>query len=157
MKRYTFLFLLAIGGKTIAQKIQVNDTVYLNVEEDKYSMLENLSPDKDYKVLTYFTGAFSEHPITIMDSNRVYFRGIAKKYEDNKDSVGHTESGGRYFIIKSGKVSKSLIFLTDAQSISIPFIYGYGLLLINAHQTIINARPCTIYTFRYSNRYSVRY
>jgi hypothetical protein len=157
MKCYIFLFLFAFSGKAIAQKIQINDSVYLNVEEDKYSQLEELAPNKDYKVLTYFTGAFTENPITVMDSNRVYFRGIAKKYEDNKDSVGHTESGGRYFIIKSGRVSKCLTFLADGQSISVPFIYGYGILLINAHQAMIDGRSSTVYTFRYTNRYTVRY
>jgi hypothetical protein len=157
MKRYIFLFLLALGGKTIAQKIQVNDSVYLNIQEDKYSKLEKLTEDKDYKVLTYFTGSFTEHPVTVMDSNRVYYRGIAKRYEDNKDSVGHTECGGRYFIIKSGKVSKCLTFLADGQSILVPFIWGYGILLINAHQTVINSTPSMIYTFRYTNRYSVLY
>jgi len=157
MKRYTFLFLFALGGKAIAQKIQINDSVYLNVEEDKYSRLEQLAPNKDYRVLTYFTGAFTEHPVTVMDSNRVYFRGIAKKYEGNKDSIGHTESGGRYFIIKSGKVSKCLTFLAEGQSISVPFICGYGILLINAHPAIIDERSSMVYTFRYTNRYAVQY
>jgi|GEM_PF-7009733 hypothetical protein len=157
MKRYSFLFLFALGGKAIAQKIQVNDSVYLNIQEDKYSKLEKLTEDKDYKVLTYFTGSFTDHPVTVMDSNRVYFRGIAKRYEDNKDSVGHTECGGRYFIIKSGKVNKCLTFLADGQSIIVPFIWGYGILLINAHQTIINGITSMIYTFRYTNRYTVLY
>ena len=156
MKRYIFLLLFASSGKAIAQKIQINDTVYLNVEEDKYSKLEKLAPDKDYKVLTYFTGAFTEHPVTVMDSNRVYFRGITKRYEGNKDSVGHTESGGRYFVIKTGSVSKCLTFLADAQSISVPFIWGYGILLINAHQTILNGTSSMVYTFRYTNRYAVQ-
>jgi hypothetical protein len=158
MKIYAFLILLLITTNAVAQKIQVNDTIYVNISEDKYSKDESLSNgNKNYKVATYFTGSFRENIVVVMDSTQAYFKGLVSEFEANQDSVGHTESGGRYFYIMSGKTQKDLVFLADGQSILIPFIRGYRILLINAHLAIIDGVSIMQYSFRFTNRFAVRY
>jgi hypothetical protein len=158
MKRYIFILFLIITTGASAQKIQVNDTVFINVVEDKYSKDRALSEsDKNYKVVTYFTGAFKDTRVVVLDSTQGYFSGFVKEFELNQDSIGRTETGGRYFYILSGKFKKNLIFLADGESIPIPFIRGYRILLINAHPSVVDGIAIMLYTFRYTNRFSVRY